>query len=153
MCVCVCVCVCVGVLIMCILWISSANMTEVFPCFFFSSETNTRVKLTKTGHGQHFPKFVFCVVLFVIRIVLLLTVLFYVLFACKCVLHCCHRTSTQLQLTNISYHKCKGCRRLGSERRGDYINNPFFRYHFQINFMTSYNLCFSYVINMTEFSW
>jgi len=30
-------------------------------------------------------------------------VLFYVLFVCKCVLYCCHRVATQLQL-NISYH-------------------------------------------------
>ena len=30
-------------------------------------------------------------------------VLFYVLFVCKCVLYCCHRVPTQLQL-NISYH-------------------------------------------------
>ena len=32
------------------------------------------------------------------------TVLFCVLFVCKCVLYCCHRVATQLQL-NISYHK------------------------------------------------
>jgi hypothetical protein len=35
---------------------------------------------------------------------LLLIVLFYVLFVCKCVLYYCHWVSTQLQYTNISYH-------------------------------------------------
>ena len=30
--------------------------------------------------------------------------LFYVLFVCKCVLYYCHRLSTHLQLTNVSYH-------------------------------------------------
>jgi hypothetical protein len=38
----------------------------------------------------------FCVFCFV--------VLFCVLFVCKCVLYYRHRLSTQLQLTNISYH-------------------------------------------------
>jgi heme/copper-type cytochrome/quinol oxidase subunit 3 len=34
----------------------------------------------------------------------LLTVLFCVLFVCKCVQYYCHQVATQLQLTNISYH-------------------------------------------------
>jgi hypothetical protein len=55
------------------------------------------VTLAKMGHGPHFYKLV------VICVVLLLFVLFYVLFACKCVLYYCHRMTTQLQLTNI-YH-------------------------------------------------
>ena len=32
--------------------------------------------------------------------------LFCVLFVCKCVLYYCHRVSTQLQLSNISYIVC-----------------------------------------------
>jgi hypothetical protein len=34
-------------------------------------------------------------------------VLFYVLFVCKCVLYLCHRVTTPLQLTYISYHMIK----------------------------------------------
>ena len=41
----------------------------------------------------------FCVVLCVVCFVL-----FCVLFVCKCVLYCYHRLTTQLQLTDISYH-------------------------------------------------
>ena len=37
-------------------------------------------------------------------LVILLIMFFYVLFVCKRVLYYCHRVSTQLQLTNISYH-------------------------------------------------
>jgi hypothetical protein len=38
--------------------ISSATLTEVFPCFSLSCKANARVKLAKTGHGQHSSKFV-----------------------------------------------------------------------------------------------
>jgi hypothetical protein len=49
------------------------NLTEVFPCFFLSCKANARVKLAKTGHGPH-------------STTLVVFVLFYVLFVCKCVL-------------------------------------------------------------------
>jgi magnesium-transporting ATPase (P-type) len=71
-----------------------ATLTEVFPCFSLNCKENARAKPAKTGHGPHSFRFV---VLFVIRIVLLLIVLFYVFFVCKCVLYHCHRASTQLQ--------------------------------------------------------
>ena len=79
---------------------SSTTLTEVFPCFFLSCKANVRVKLAKTGHGPHSYKLVVIVLFYV----LFVFVLFYVLFVCKCVLYHCHRVSTQLQLTNISYH-------------------------------------------------
>jgi hypothetical protein len=46
----------------------------------------TNISILITGHSQHSSKFVICVVLFVIHVVLLLIVMFYVLFVCKCVM-------------------------------------------------------------------
>ena len=92
-CVYVCVCVYVGFL-MCgysgNMYTSTLRLplTEVFPCFFFSGKTNARVKLAMRGHGPHSSKSV------IICVVLLLVVLFYVLFVCKCVLYYCHRVSS-----------------------------------------------------------
>jgi hypothetical protein len=77
-------------------------VTEVWPCFFLGCKANARVKLAKTGHGPHSSIiFVLFYVLFVCK-----CVLYYChrVFVCKCVLYYCHRMTTQLQLTNISYH-------------------------------------------------
>ena len=76
-------------------------MTEVFLCFFLGCKANARVILAKTGHGPHSSK-----------IVVLLYVLFvlYRSIYCLCVNVYCHRVTTQLQLTNISYHIKLGLR-------------------------------------------
>ena len=44
------------------------------------------------------------IVMYALFCVFCFTVLICVLFVCKCVLYYCHRVSTQLQPTNISYH-------------------------------------------------
>jgi hypothetical protein len=44
------------------------------------------------------------IVMYVLFCVLCFAMLFCVQFVCKCVLYYCHRVSTLLQLTNISYH-------------------------------------------------
>jgi hypothetical protein len=95
----------VGVLVICIPYSEVflnlievfLTLTEVFSCFLLSCKANARVKLAKTGHGQHTST---VVIIFVVWLLL-------VLFVCKCVLYYCHPVTTQLQLKNISYHiKC-----------------------------------------------
>ena len=84
------------ILIVVYVFLDEATLTEVFPCFFLSCKANARVYLVKTGHGPHSSNC--CVVLCIVCFVL-----FYILFVCKCVLYYCHRVTTQLQLTNVSY--------------------------------------------------
>jgi len=67
-------------------------------------KANARIKLAKTGHGPHSSQLVVICVVLLLFVFSMLFMLFYVLFACKCVLYYCHRVSTQLQVTNISYH-------------------------------------------------
>ena len=43
------------------------NLTEGFPCFFFSCKANARVKFAKTGHGPHSSTLLcICVVLCIV---------------------------------------------------------------------------------------
>jgi len=44
------------------------TLTEVFPCFFPSCKANSRVKLTKTGHGLHSSKLVVICVLYIVGV-------------------------------------------------------------------------------------
>jgi len=71
------------------IWHSSAILTEVFPCFFSVVRQMPGYNSQRRGTACTLPK---------------LTVLLCVLFACKCVHYYCHQVSTQLQLTNLSYH-------------------------------------------------
>jgi hypothetical protein len=78
------------------LWIRglSTHMSPFYTVFFLSCKANARVKLAKTGHSPHSP----IVVLFYVLIDL------YRSMYCLCVnVYYCHRVTTQLQLTNISY--------------------------------------------------
>ena len=53
----------------------------------------------------NFVHYVFLLLCMFCSVYSVFIVLFYVLFVCKCVMYYCHQTSTQPQLTNISYHK------------------------------------------------
>jgi hypothetical protein len=73
------------------------NLTEGFTWFFLSCKVNAWVKLAKTGHGPHSTPLV-C-----ICVVRSLSVLFYVVLVCKCVLPP-DNNPLAVNNYNISYH-------------------------------------------------
>jgi hypothetical protein len=134
----VCVCVCVGVCV-CVVFVMCGCLDNVytlnlfgypdlgFSVLFLSCKANARVKLAKTGHGQHSSKFVICVVLFVIRVVLLLIVMFHVLFMCKCVLPPGVNSIAVDKYINIS-KQIRHCESLKSRRQTRYCFNQLSRH-------------------------
>ena len=62
-------------------WHSSATLTEVFPCFFLSCKANTRLLLSKTGHGLH-SSTDFCVYLCIVCFVSLCALFVCIVVSC-----------------------------------------------------------------------
>jgi len=87
-------------------WHSSADLTDVYPCFFPQLLGKCKGKTCKerTRHTlfKIFVLFLFCLFCAVLCIVWVCVCV------CVCVLYYCHRVATQLQLTNVSYHKITG---------------------------------------------
>jgi hypothetical protein len=73
---------------------------STFPWFFPVSTCNSQFTTSTSSQDGARPALFqsFCVVLCIVCVVS-----FWVLFVCKCVLYYCHRVTTQLQLTDISY--------------------------------------------------
>ena len=89
-------CLCIHTVVY--VFLDAATLTEFFPCFFLSCKAKCQGITSQDGaRPALFQNY--CVVLCIVCFVS-----FCVLLVCKCVLYYCHRVTTQLQLTNMSYH-------------------------------------------------
>ena len=79
------------------------------------------------------------IVMYILFFIFCFIVLFCVLCLCKCVLYCCHRVSTQLKLTNISYHiiLTPWCRVLLEKLTGLQLVKKFPAFHGTRRFITA----------------
>jgi hypothetical protein len=75
-------------------YVKSLLLSSMFAEMMRESHLPGTVQVSVAISVQSIRKHLYCIVCFVS---------FYVLFVCKCVLYFCHRVTTQLQLTNISY--------------------------------------------------
>ena len=78
---------------------------------YLSSQIDNDIILIAQIVHLQFTYLLLCLYIFIVMYVAFwvfcLTVLFCLLFVCKCVLYCCQRVTTHLLLKNISYHIIK----------------------------------------------